>query len=773
MSCTSRSGPQARTPTAAWLCALALLLPAWLLPLHAQTGQTDYSEPMTGRVTDAASGEALAGATVLWVETGQGTATDAEGRFELAAPSDARAPEAGYSLRFSMVGYQTQTYTIHETGFIPVALEANDQVLDAAVVEGDRQSASLLETVNLVRIGTEELQRAACCNLSESFETTADVDVAFTDAVSGAKQVRMLGLDGRYVQILNETRPGVRGLALPFGLTYIPGTWMSGISISKGPGSVVNGYEGISGSINVDYHMPRDIDKFSINAYGNIAGRAEVNAHGGGKVGGKAYTASYLHGHFTGRENDRNNDGFLDIPTGTMGIAMHRWQFVGPGLWRGQIGVEGVLQALDGGQVGAPAEEDPLLLYDFALRANRYRAFAKLGRISPDHPGRSTGFMAQATYHDHETRHGDRYAFAARQRSGYANLIQDLPFGEGVHKLRFGASIAVDEFRSDLTRDPESDAVRRTVMQRTEIVPGAFAEYRFEQREWSLVAGLRVDHHNLTDAGFLATPRLHLRKCWNEQTTWRISAGSGFRTVNPVVEFSPWLNSARDIRYPADGTLLVERGYNAGTGLVHQFKAFGRSGQLRGDYYATVFTDRVVADLDRDPDAVYIGQAADADGRARSLAAQIEAEYEVIDGFVLRLAGKLEDVRVQTDGRLQRQAFVPPWRTLASLAWTSDSEFWKADLTVQGVGAARLPEGQTTPSGETTTEAYPLVLAQVSRQIGNWRIYAGTENAFNYRQPGAIRGASDPYGPDFDAASIWGPILGRNVYAGVTFTIGQ
>ncbi len=736
--------------------ALPLLALLAAAPLRAQPGP----EPGTlhGTVTDAATGTPLAGATVFWPEAGTGTVTDTAGAFRTERPPKAR------SLRFSMVGYSTKTFTIHQPGRMDVALAADERVLEEAVVEASRQSASMLEPVNLVTIGTDELQRAACCNLSESFETTADVDVSYTDAVSGAKQIRMLGLDGRYVQLLTEGRPGVRGLALPFGLTYIPGTWMSAIQVTKGPGSVVNGYEALSGQVNVEYHKPQDIDPLSLNAYGNIAGRLEFNAHGGGKVGGKAATASYFHGHWTGRENDRNGDGFLDIPIGLMSAAQHRWQFQGPGPWRGQLGAEGVLQRLDGGQVGAAAESDPRALYDYALRAKRARVYGKLAKISERHPGRSVGSMWQATWHEHTTRHGDRYALDARQRSAYANVIHDHPFPNPAHALRVGGSLVVDEFTSELTRRPEDPDPERTVTQRTEIVPGAFAEYTYERNEWSVVTGLRLDHHNLTDAGFFATPRLHLRKCWNLRTTWRLSGGSGFRTVNPVVEFSPWLNSARDFRYPANGTLLTERSYGAGTGLVQLFTAFGREGQLRVDAHATWFTDRVVADLDADPGAVTVRQAT---GPARSYAAQAEVEHEILTGLDLRLAAKYEDVRVRTAGQLRRETFVPVWRGLAGLAWTSGNERWTANATLQLTGPSRLPLAYATER----SEAFPLLLGQVSHKVGAWRVYVGTENALNYRQPDPIRGAEDPFGPAFDAAGVWGPILGRNVYAGVTVTL--
>jgi outer membrane receptor for ferrienterochelin and colicins len=742
-------------------CALALfsalLLSGWAAA--AQSGQSGSQADtwlLRGYLSDAADGQALVGASVYLPGTSTGTSSDARGYFELPLPQ----PKA--QVVISMVGYRSDTLLADARKTLRTSLQLGAG-LPALEVEARREAASLLEPINQVTISRDELNRAACCNLSESFETNLDVDMQFSDGVSGARQVRMLGLDGRYVQLLSEGRPGVRGLALPYGLTAIPGPWLSAIQITKGPGSVVNGYEAISGQLNVEYHQPKSADKLFLNGYGSLMGRAEANAYGSTDVGERSATAWFGHGSWVGRQNDHNRDGFLDLPTGQTWVLMNRWSIEGEGALKGQVGAEYTHQDILGGQLNS-AETDINSVYSNPVAVRRAQVWARGGWSNPDNPRRSSGLTAQATWHEQNSRYGNRHEYRGEQRTLYLNQVNDLPLGSsGNHLLRSGASLLVDDLSEQLA-DPLNPSVPREgeLWERTELVPGVFAEYTFEQGDWSVVAGARLDYHNL--AGWIGTPRLHLRRCWNEQTTLRLSGGRGFRTVNPVLEFSQWLNSSRALL--RDPGLLQESAWNTGGSLVQSFKLGQRSWAFRVDYFYTAFEDRVVADLDSDAGSLVIRQS---EAFSRSHAAQAELDGELSKDFSLRLAWKYEDVRAETAGQLRREVFVPFWRGLVSLGYQTCDKRWQADATLQLTGPQRLPldfAGQRSP-------VFPQVLAQVSRRFERWTVYAGTENLTGFHQHDAIRGASNPFGPDFDAAGLWGPVMGRNVYAGFKYTIPQ
>lgn len=678
---------------------------------------------------------------------------DETGHFEIAA-----SPQSEW-LIFSLVGYRSDTLQPGGSDHLEVSLVPG-HALDAVEISGYESSASLLEPINQVTIDEHELTRGACCNLSESFETTADVDVEFTDAISGARQVRMLGLDGRYIQLLSENRPAIRGMALPFGLTYVPGTWMSSIQITKGPGSVVNGYESMSGQINVEYKRPENMEKFNLNVYGSVLGRAEANAFGGIRVSEKIQTALFGHAHWIGRQNDHQDDGFLDLPLTKMAIAMNRWSFTGEGNWHGEAGVEYIHQDLFGGQLDS-RNTGISERYSNPIEIRRGQVFAKTGWISPRRKARSTGMVLQANWHDQNSRYGDRHDYTGQQRTLHVNLINDIPLGSGeVSSLRTGASFLMDDLTEILDQPLVPDASSARVWTRTETVPGVFAEYRFDQREWILIAGLRADQHNLL--GTQITPRLHLRKCWEEKLTIRFSGGRGFRTVNPVSEFSNWLNSSR--RFERDSALLWESSWNAGSSVLKAFTLGQRDWTVRVDYYYTYFAERAIADLDSDPEAITILQSDDA---SRSHAAQLEFEGELAPRWTLKAAGKFEDVRSETAGALRRDAFVPLWRGLFSTGYRTAKEHWQADATLQIVGPSRLPLS----FAESTSPVFPQLMAQITRNFENWSLYAGSENITGFTQHHAIRGAEDPFGSDFDAAGLWGPVMGRNVYAGIRWII--
>ncbi|MBD0260803.1 MAG: carboxypeptidase-like regulatory domain-containing protein, partial [Cytophagales bacterium] len=165
-----------------------------------------YAQTVSGLVRDGSSAgqtAPLPGASIYWLGTTQGTTSDGEGKFTLAQPGDGHRP-----LLISFVGYKTDTLHLHGQTVVDVVLQSNT-TLQEVVVEsrsfGSRISA--IDPMKTEKITTKELRKAACCNLSESFETNASVDVSFSDAVTGAKQIQMLGLDGTYVQINSENVP--------------------------------------------------------------------------------------------------------------------------------------------------------------------------------------------------------------------------------------------------------------------------------------------------------------------------------------------------------------------------------------------------------------------------------------------------------------------------------------------------------------------------------------------------------------------------------------
>ena len=336
-------------PTSFVLAAVAVL---WTLTVSAQKtvtvkgkvfskDQVDHTahdhDPDEGRKEE--NWLPLPGAYVVWKSTGEGTSTDAHGFFRLEG-------EEGDTLVASFIGMTTAELPFVGQNYVEIPLGEGFQLNEAQVVaQGPTTSVSLLDPLVVQSLGRDELCRAACCNLSEAFETNAAVDASFTDAVTGTKQIRMLGLDGKYTQIMFDNQPGARGLNILQGMKFIPGEWVDQIHIGKGAGSVTLGHESMSGQINVSLRDADIEDKLIVNGFLNQVGRYELNTVSRHAISRKWKSALLTHGEWANRINDRNADGFQDNALSKDLVLRSEWQYTGDRGLRGEYTVTAVTQA--------------------------------------------------------------------------------------------------------------------------------------------------------------------------------------------------------------------------------------------------------------------------------------------------------------------------------------------------------------------------------------------------------------------------------------------
>lgn len=689
-------------------------------------------------------------ANVYWLGTQLGTTTDTTGYFEIDPHPDTE------KLVFSYVGYRTDTVKIKRPDQLTMVLK-REQVLDAVEVTYREKSTeiSYMDPIKTENIGEEELYKAACCNLSESFETNPSVDVAFTDAVTGTKQIHMLGLDGKYTQITREAIPDVRGLASIQGLTYTPGVWIEGIQLNKGAGSVATGFESITGQINVEMHKPETADRWFLNGYANQGGRTELNLLTSHKLSDKVSTGFLLHGNLRPLEVNGNGDSFLDFPTGHSVNLLNRWKFSNNKGWMGQVGMRVIQEERQGGQ----SENEISNPYRLGWQTNRYEAWAKSGYVFPEAKYNSVGFRGKAVQHLQRSYFGDQ-SYVGLQESGYVNGIFQSIIGTSTHKYRTGLSLQYDRF------DEQLDSLQ---FQRQEIVPGAFVEYTFTYfTKFSLVAGLRADHHNYY--GLFFTPRLHLRYEIVEGSVLRASGGRGQRTANVIAENFGLLASSRswdiqgDPNVPGFG-LQPEIAWNAGLNFTQNLRINYRPGTFAVDFYHTEFEQQSVVDME-DPREVAIY---DLDGRSYATSLQVQFDYELIRRLDVRLAYRWFDVMTTYDGLLLRKPYVAKHRAFANLAYETTSG-WKFDYTIQWQGPNRIPSTAANPATfQRGTQSPDLVLmnTQITKSWKDkYAVYVGVENITNVQQPNPVIADGEPFGPFFDASMIWGPIFGRMAYFG-------
>lgn len=711
----------------------------------------------------------LYGAAVVWLHTAIGTTTDTLGNFSLE-----HKPGLD-SLVVSYVGSASDTIKVTSQNMnnLRIVLETVLTVDEVEVV--GEQKATTIDRLNSIKanIMTEkELFKAACCNLSESFETNPSIDVNYTDAITGTKQIQMLGLAGTYTQITTENMPGVRGLASSYGLGYLPGTWIESIQVSKGVGSVANGYESITGQINAEMRKPQGKDKVFANAYASAPwGRYEGNLVLNHDLNKKVSGGLLLHASTLTQKMDVNNDGFQDMPTGYQLNGINRWKFSNNKTIEGEVGVKALLEDRLTGQMGFNPSQHKLgtQVFGASIKTERFELFGKTGYVFPGENYKSIGFMWSALTHTQNSYFGQRY-YNARQQSLYANLIYQSMFGNTNHKYRTGVSFLRDVYNESLNPNTLPASVGRI-----ENVPGAFFEYTWTARQhWVIVAGLRGDYHNLF--GFFATPRIHARYDRGNGTTLHFTAGRGQRTANIFAENIQYLSSARNFMLPANWAspaygLKPEVAWNFGTSLTTEVKIGRRYGTLEADIFHTLFQNQVVVDLDRSAQAVYFYNL---NGQSYANSAQVQFTYQPMKKFETRIAYRYYDVKTQyLDGLLEKY-LLSRHRAFINIAYTAPKK-WVFDFTTSWFGPKRIPNTSGNPESYRMpghSPAYVMINAQVTKTIGRkWDIYGGGENLLGFRQTRLIISPGQPFGQYFDPSLTWGPIQGRMFYAGVRYRI--
>lgn len=684
---------------------------------------------------------------VYWADTNEGTYTDKDGFFEL------RRSEETDLLVFQYIGLESDTIDMSGQSTVAVTLQMDNVLDDVTIIHRKKSTeVSFINPVKVSTIGKKELCKAACCSLSESFETTPAVDVTFTDAITGTRKIEMLGLAGPNVQIMRENLPYVRGMAAISGLGMTPGSWIGSMQLNTGAGSVVNGPEAITGQINVELRKPED-ERLYINLYANQAQRIEGNIIATHHLNDQWSTALLLHGNSLQKANDRNDDNFYDMPLTEKLYALNRWKYKGDNGIVFQAGIKGGYSDSHSGTLSDVWNAD--------LKIKRIEGWSKIGKVFSN-PDQSIGLQLSFSNHDQDGMFGNR-RYDAMQSTFYANLIYADKLGTG--KMKVGTSLIVDK---------TEEKVIDTDYDRMETMPGVFVEYSNDiSDKVSILAGLRTDYHNIF--GMSVTPRLHFKYNPDERTAIRLSAGRGQRTTSVFAENIGLFASNRAIKITSENNdtpygLNQEVAYNFGASFTKEWLIDQRSLLFSVDYFYTTFTNQIVVDYDQEVKAINFYNL---DGKSISHSVQTQLDYEVTSGVDVRLAYRYNDVKTQYQQGYLNRALVPKHRAFANVGYRI-GQGWEWDGTLSWTGKQRLPDTTNSPAEyrqQEESESFFVFNTQLTKNIDNWSFYLGAENLFNYVQKNPIVNASNPGQEYFDASMIWGPIMGRNIYIGMRYSL--
>lgn len=647
----------------------------------------------------------------------------------------------------------TATTALDSVGTMP------DQTLhEVQVVSRKSGMMRMKGAMNGQIISQDELFKAACCNLGESFTTNPSVDVSYNDAATGAKQIKLLGLSGKYVQMLTENLPNFRGAAIPYSLGYVPGTWMKSIQVSKGNASVKNGYEAMTGQINVEYLKPEDDENVHINLYGNTMSRIEANADGNVHIA-KGLSTEIL-GHYEDnlKEHDSNKDGFMDDPQTRQFNLQNRWY--------GKTGnyiFHGGLSLLDEKRESGQTNHEGVLdhqtdpLYRIDLNTHRYEGYMKHAFILDPSHGTNIAWMSSASMHEMDATYG-RKAYDVNEKNVYSQLMFETNFTHE-HNLALGASF---------NHDYVGQTYLGQRLNEKENVIGGYAQYTYNLHERLVaMAGIRVDHSS--EYGTFVTPRFHVKWQVNDLWSLRASAGKGYRTVHALAENNYLMASGRQL---VIDKLDQENAWNYGLSTALNIPLGRQTLKLNAEYYYTRFGNQAVIDYDTDPTQIHISNL---HGKSYSHTFQIDATYDLFRGMTMTAAYRYNDVKTTYGGELMHQPLTNRYKGLLTASYKTPLGLWLFDATFALNGGGRLPKAYTTadgtPSWKESYPAYGQLNAQITRNFRHFSVYVGGENLTGYKQKNPIIDTAHPWSSTFDPTLVWGPMQGARGYIGIRYNL--
>jgi len=743
---------------------IAILLAFVIVSIYAQ------KEELKGMIMIKENNKTIGieGINIYWKNTKIGTTTNEEGWFTIPYKKEYK------KLIISYLGFKTDTLTITSNKKIHHTLKA-DFTLNEVAINARKQTTSLdnAKIASVINIDSGELLKAACCNLSESFETNPSIDVNFSDAVTGTKQIKMLGLTSPYLLITQGNIPSIRGASQAFGLTYTPGTWINSIQITKGAGSVVNGHESISGQINTELRNPEKDDKFFINLYAANNGRIEGNIHITQDVSEKWNTGLYIHGNTRNKKNDANQDNFLDMPLGNQINVLNAWRYHNNKTgWESTINFKYLNDEKQAGEIDFDKNlhQNTSIKYGTTINTDRFETSVKAGKVFKDTPYKSVGFQAAYSNHNQQSLYGIR-DYNIKQNSVYFNSIYQSIISNTNHLFKAGVSLTYDDY---------DEKVIGNTFKRDEKGVGTYFEYTYKGSEkLGVVAGLRADYNSIMK--FFITPRLHVKYDATEKLTFRASVGSGQRISTIFSENQKLFASSRNIILPTNTSttygLNPEKAWNYGVSGIFKYKLFNKKGDVTLDYFITDFQEQVVVDYENPQEVDFYNL----NGKSFAKSFQLSINQEIINRLDLSLAYKYFDVKTQYNSGLLQKPFQSKERFFANLSYKINStkegnkSYWMFDTTYNIIGKQRLPFTGSNPLAYQAlgvSKPYSLLNAQITKTFNNnTEFYIGGENIGNYQQKNAILSADNPFGTYFDSTLIYAPINGANYYIGFRYKI--
>ena len=721
-----------------------------------------FSQNINGKVVDKNT-QPLAGASVIWLSGKRGIVTKEDGSFSIAKNNTTN------KLVASFTGYVKDTIDVTDVvDTVLFVLRTKADLQDVTVTA--EKAGTLLSNRSAIKtevLTSIELKKSACCDLAGCFETQASVQPQTTNIITNAKELRILGLSGVYNQVLIDGFPMILGLSFTYGISGLPGTLVDNIYISKGANSVLQGYESISGQINVETKKPNTSEKLFANVYMNSFAEKHLNLSTNFKAG-KWHSLLAFHTVQPANKTDRDNDDFLDLPLLTRYMLFNKWKKGKENEWGWSS--EFTVRYLNEKRIGGQTFFEP------GQHKGSSTVYGNTVSIQQPDMWMKTGYrfddvkrivLYTSAFHQNQESYFGSLRYNAEQTNAFVNLQYELTPSQN-HTLKTGIGLKSVDLQetiaftdNSIDRNYDGDYANR------ETIAGLFAENTLSLLKGKLtwIAGVRADHHNRL--GWRLTPRTLLKYDPTAKLTIRANVGTGWRTVNLFSENIGLLASSRDIVFME--ALKPERALNTGINVTQKFDGKDVSGYISLDYYRTDFQNQVFPDYDTDPTKAYIQNFT---GKSISNAFQADLLLKFFKRYEFKAGYNFLDVYRINNSNKEVLPFNPRNKVLTTFSYKPISNKFHADMNIHWFGKQRLPDTKATPveyQRPDYSQDYTTVNAQLTYVFRMFEVYAGCENIFDFRQNQPIISWQNPFSPYFDISSVWGPTRGREFYVGLRY----
>ena len=637
------------------------------------------------------------------------------------------------------------------------------------VILKKKKSISQLYNIssNVINVDKEELLKSACCNISESFETNPHIETNFTNSIIGIKQISLFGLKSPYILISEEDLPSIRAGTQVIGLNYIPGTWVESIQINKGTSNVENGYESLTGEINVKLKKPKDDDPFFLNIFRGYKGRNELNIQFSEKLSNKLYSSLFVHGSNRKKKVDKNLDSFLDKPTSNQFNILNRWQYESTdNSFSAMLTLNGFKDKKKIGQISPKnIDKSEEKIWKGSINTNQLKSNFILNYNFLDRPYNNLTFQLFNSFLDYNSFYGFRkYDF--KLNTNYLKIYFKSIIQNTMNKIKVGINLVEDDFDESLTKKKYD---------RSEKSIGGFFEYNYDNLDdFSFNGGIRIDNHNKLNT-FL-TPKFNLKYKINSKSILKLSYGRGKRLSSIFLENLNLLVSNRKIKILRKNNLSYglkpELADNFGINFNYNFRLNKKNAFLTFDFYRTQFKNQIIADYEIPNEISFYNS----DGKSFSNSYLIEFVYDPIKNLELTLAYKYNNVKFKYLSGLKRKALNPEDRIFVNLSYNYkdlniDRDIWRFNFSLHAIGKQRIPENLNFLNG-FESKKYMLLNFQLTKIFNkNFELYLGFENLANYLQNNPIIDYNNPFGSNFDSSLIYAPIVGTMNYFGLRYNL--